>query len=214
MAYKLIFLGSPGAGKGTIAQKLAEHLQVPHISTGDIFRSNIKNRTPLGLQVESITASGALVPDELTIALVQDRLQQADAKQGYILDGFPRTIAQAKALDDLASIDIAVNFVVPQEVVIARLSGRLTCSNCGRGYHKIDFPPKTPDTCDICGHALMTRKDDTMEAIQHRLAVYEKETAPLIQYYQDKNILANLNSNQNLENVFTELLQTLKQANH
>ncbi|NIZ46913.1 adenylate kinase [Entomospira nematocerorum] len=213
MAYKLIFLGSPGAGKGTIAQKLAEHLQIPHISTGDIFRSNIKNRTPLGLQVESITSSGALVPDELTIALVQDRLQQHDASTGYILDGFPRTIPQAVALDNLASIDIAINFVVPQEVVIARLSGRLTCSGCGRGYHKIDFPPKTPNVCDICGNALITRKDDTMEAIQYRLTVYEKETAPLIQYYQEKHILANLNSNQNLENVFMELLQTLQQVN-
>jgi adenylate kinase len=206
MKHQLIFLGSPGAGKGTMAQKLAQHLSIPHISTGDIFRANIKNKTDLGLQVEAITAGGALVPDSLTIALVEDRLQEADAQMGYILDGFPRTLVQAQALSTFANISMAINFEIAQDLVIARLSGRLTCPNCNQSYHKTGLPPKQQGICDACGHALLTRKDDTIQAISHRLDVYQKETAPLIGYYQERNLLQNLNSAQEMSVVFDQLL--------
>lgn len=212
MRHRLVFLGSPGAGKGTIAQKLAIYLNIPHISTGDIFRENIKNVTQLGQQVESILASGALVPDELTIALIKERLLQKDTSKGFILDGFPRTIAQAEALNTLSDVSMVVNFVVNQHVVINRLSGRLTCPKCQRSYHKINFPPQKEHICDICGSNLITRKDDTIEAIKHRLTVYQTTNAPLIDYYRKKNLLVDLDSSQDIEHVFQSLVKSLEQS--
>ncbi|NIZ18594.1 adenylate kinase [Entomospira culicis] len=209
MKHKLIFLGSPGAGKGTMAQRLAVHMGIPHISTGDIFRENIKNETPLGNEVKSILSSGALVPDALTIALVADRLGREDAHHGYILDGFPRTLAQADALATISTIDQAINFVVPQTVIIARLSGRLVCPHCNASFHKNDFPPQKEGICDHCGHALIVRKDDQPEAIKHRLTVYASETQPLIEYYKNKQLLTDLDSSQDMDKVFDDLLTLL-----
>ncbi len=186
---KLIFLGPPGAGKGTIADLAVEKLALPHISTGDLFRAAVKNGTPLGLKVKDIMASGGLVPDELTIALVEERLAQKDAAKGWILDGFPRTIPQADALDKIAAADVAVNFEVADAVVVGRLSGRRVCRTCGKTYHVKNMPPKKEGVCDVDGGELYIRDDDKEAAIQVRLDTYRKQTAPLIDWYGKKGKL-------------------------
>jgi adenylate kinase len=186
---KLIFLGPPGAGKGTIADLAVERLGLPHISTGDLFRAAVKNGTPLGLKVKDIMASGGLVPDELTIELVKERFSQKDVAAGWILDGFPRTIPQAEALEKIASLDSVVNFEVADEIVVSRLSGRRVCKACGKIYHVTNMPPKKEGVCDADGGALYIRDDDKAEAIQVRLDTYRKSTEPLIDWYGKKGKL-------------------------
>ena len=186
---KLIFLGPPGAGKGTISDLAVEKLGLPNISTGDLFRAAVKNGTPLGLKVKDIMASGGLVPDELTIALVQERLSQKDVSVGWILDGFPRTIPQAEALEKIASVDSVVNFEVADEIVVGRLSGRRMCRTCGKIYHVTNMPPKKAGVCDVDGGELYTRDDDKEAAIKVRLETYRKSTAPLIDWYGKKGKL-------------------------
>jgi len=180
---KLIFLGPPGAGKGTIADLAMEELKLPHISTGDLFRAAVKNETPLGLKVKGIMAAGGLVSDDVTIALVKERLAEKDARAGWILDGFPRTIPQAEALEALAAADEAVNFDVADEVVVGRLSGRRVCRKCGKIYHVKNMPPKKEGVCDLDGGELYIRDDDKEAAIKVRLETYRKQTAPLIEWY-------------------------------
>jgi adenylate kinase len=189
---KLIFLGPPGAGKGTIADLAVEALGLPHISTGDLFRAAIKEGSPLGLQVKGILASGALVPDTLTIALVEERLARKDAAAGWILDGFPRTIPQAEALERLAAPERAVNFEVADEVVVERLAGRRTCRACGKIYHIKNMPPAREGVCDACGGELHTRDDDKESAIKVRLDTYRKQTEPLIAWYGTKGKLLSI----------------------
>lgn len=180
---KLIFLGPPGAGKGTIADLAMEAQKLPHISTGDLFRAAVKNETELGLKVKGILASGGLVPDDLTIALVKERLAQADAKKGWILDGFPRTIPQAEALEALAPADKVVNFEVADAIVVGRLSTRRTCRACGKIYNVKTAPPKKEGVCDACGGEVYTRDDDKESSIRTRLENYRKQTAPLVEWY-------------------------------
>lgn len=199
---KLIFLGAPGVGKGTIANKCSEHYALAHISTGDIFRANIKNKTELGTQVSAILQEGGLVPDELTIALVKDRLLQDDVSAGYILDGFPRTTEQAVALDTFSRIDTALLFHLSQEKIIARLSGRRVHKASGRTYHILFNPPKIEGKDDVTGEELTQRPDDREEAIRNRLAVYEEKTAPLISYYQNQNKLITIDATPSPEEVF------------
>lgn len=188
----LVFLGPPGAGKGTIAAVAKNALGVPHISTGDLFRSNIKNETELGKQVKAILASGGLVPDEITIKMVETRLAEPDCKNGFILDGFPRTIPQADALAEMTNIDGVVNFVLSEEEIIKRLSGRRMCKSTGRTYHILFNPPKVEGVDDETGEPLIQRDDDKPEAIKHRLEVYNESTAPLIAYYEKKGVVKNL----------------------
>jgi len=186
---KLIFLGPPGAGKGTIADLAVEKLGLPHISTGDLFRAAVKNGTPLGLKVKDIMAAGGLVPDELTIALVKERLAERDTAKGWVLDGFPRTIPQAEALEGIASADSAVNFDVADEIVVGRLSGRRVCKSCGKIYHVKNMPPRKEGVCDVDGGELYIRDDDKEAAIKVRLDTYRKQTAPLIDWYGKKGKL-------------------------
>ena len=188
----LVFLGPPGAGKGTIAAVAKNALGVPHISTGDLFRENIKNETELGKEVKSILASGGLVPDSVTIKMVEERLKRSDCKNGYILDGFPRTIAQAEALSEMSKVDGVINFVLSEEEIIKRLSGRRMCKSTGRTYHIIFNPPKVEGIDDETGEELIQRDDDKPEAIKHRLEVYNESTAPLISYYKDKGVVLDL----------------------
>jgi len=199
-----IFLGPPGAGKGTLAKQVAEEYKIPHISTGDIFRANIKNQTELGKKVDAIIKSGGLVSDEITCELVKDRLSQADTKNGYILDGFPRTIPQAEALEGFAKIDAAVNFDIEDSAVVDRLSGRICCKECGQMFHVKNNPPKVSGKCDKCGGELYTRDDDKIESIQNRLVVYRKSTAPLIDFYKAKGNLVDVDAKPAPEKVLGE----------
>ncbi|HOX30948.1 MAG TPA: adenylate kinase [Spirochaetales bacterium] len=199
---KLIFLGPPGAGKGTIADLAAPALGLPHISTGDLFRAAVKDETPLGLKVKGILASGGLVPDELTIALVEERLAAPDARSGWILDGFPRTIPQAEALERLAPADKAVNFEVADEVVIGRLSTRRVCRACGKIYNVRNMRPKQEGVCDACGGEVYTRDDDKESSIKTRLENYRKQTAPLIDWYGSRGKLLTIGGEGGAEAVF------------
>ena len=206
----LIFLGPPGAGKGTIAAMVKEAYQIPHISTGDLFRANIKNETELGKRVKAILASGDLVPDEVTIKMVDNRLGEDDAKNGYILDGFPRTIAQADALKEMSKVDYVINFVLEREDILKRLSGRRVCKSTGRTYHILYNPPKVEGIDDEMGEPLIQRDDDKEEAILNRLEVYDKYTAPLIEYYKERGLLIDLDASKSPEEVFAELKNILK----
>lgn len=189
-----IFLGPPGAGKGSLAVKVKEAYKIPHISTGDIFRANIKEQTPLGLKVKEIIDSGSLVSDELTFELVKDRLAQDDCKNGFILDGFPRTIPQAQMLETLG-LDLAcVNFTIDTDVVIRRLSTRRVCKSCGENYNVVTKPPKVEGVCDKCGGELYQRDDDKQEAILHRMEVYKEQTEPLIDFYREKGKITDLDA--------------------
>lgn len=206
----LIFLGPPGAGKGTIASIVKEAFSVPHISTGDLFRANIKNETELGKQVKEILASGNLVPDEITIKMVENRLKEDDAKSGYILDGFPRTVAQADALKGMSNVDYVINFVLDRETILKRLSGRRVCKSTGRTYHILYNPPKVEGIDDETGEPLIQRDDDKEEAILNRLEVYEKSTAPLIDYYRAENLLVDLDASKSPEEIFEDLKKIVK----
>lgn len=189
-----VFLGPPGAGKGSLAVKVAEDYKIPHISTGDIFRANIKAQTPLGVKVKAIIDSGSLVSDELTFELVKDRLAQDDCKNGYILDGFPRTIPQAEMLDGLVADLKVVNFQISDDIVIGRLSTRRVCKACGANYNIKTLPPKVEGLCDKCGGELYQRDDDKQESILHRMDVYREQTEPLINYYKNKGKITDLDA--------------------
>ena len=205
----LVFLGPPGAGKGTMAVRVAEHFGIPHISTGDIFRANIKGQTELGKKVKAILDAGNLVPDELTIDLVKDRLAKPDAQNGYILDGFPRTIPQADALAGFSTVAKALNFVLVDEEVVKRLSGRRVHPGSGRTYHVLFSPPKVADVDDVTGEPLVIRPDDQEDAIRNRLEVYRKQTEPLIEYYQSRNLLVDIDSAPAPDAVFQTVLKAL-----
>ena len=189
-----VFLGPPGAGKGSLAVKVAEDYKIPHISTGDIFRANIKAQTPLGVKVKAIIDSGSLVSDELTFELVKDRLAQDDCKNGYILDGFPRTIPQAEMLEKLVSDVKVVNFEIKDEIVIRRLSTRRVCKACGANFNVLTLPPKVEGVCDKCGGELYQRDDDKQESILHRMDVYREQTEPLINFYKEKGKITDLDA--------------------
>ena len=189
-----IFLGPPGAGKGSLAVKVAEDYKIPHISTGDIFRANIKAQTPLGVKVKAIIDSGSLVSDELTFELVKDRLAQDDCKNGYILDGFPRTIPQAEMLEKLVADVKVVNFEIQDEIVIRRLSTRRVCKACGANFNVLTLPPKVEGVCDKCGGELYQRDDDKQESIMHRMEVYREQTEPLINFYKNKGKITDLDA--------------------
>lgn len=212
---KIIMLGAPGAGKGTQAKKLAAKYGIPHISTGDIFRANIKNGTELGKKAKVYMDQGLLVPDELVVDLVVDRFKEPDCEKGYVLDGFPRTIPQAKALDEaLSKNDDAVEFAIDIDVsdaeIISRMSGRRACVNCGATYHIATVPPKKEGVCDTCGADLILRDDDKPETVEKRLKVYHEQTQPLIDYYQGKGILKSVDGTIGLENVFNEIIRIVE----
>lgn len=211
---KIIMLGAPGAGKGTQAKKIAEKYHIPHISTGDIFRANIKNGTELGKKAKTYMDQGLLVPDELVCNLVVDRVQQDDCRNGYILDGFPRTIPQAESLDKaLASfgetMDYAINVEVPDENIVSRMSGRRACVGCGATYHLVYAPTKVEGICDTCGAKLILRDDDKPETVLKRLGVYHAQTQPLIDYYNKKGILKEVDGTVDMEDVFKEITEIL-----
>ena len=207
---KVIMLGAPGAGKGTQAVRVAEEDKIPHISTGDIFRANIKGGTELGKKAKGYMDAGQLVPDELVCDLVADRIQKDDCANGFVLDGFPRTIPQAKALDEALaklgqSMDFAVNIDVPDEAIIQRMSGRRACLSCGATYHIVYKAPKVADVCDTCGSALVIREDDKPETVKNRLDVYHAQTQPLIDYYTNAGILVTVDGTQNMDDVFADI---------
>lgn len=206
---RLVFLGPPGAGKGTIAAKAKLVYSIPHISTGDLFRANIKNGTELGRRVQAILAAGDLVPDEVTIDMVRERLKEEDAITGFILDGFPRTIAQADALGAMTDLDRVVNFVLDKEDIVKRLSGRRVCKSTGRTYHILYNPPKVEGIDDETGEMLIQRDDDKEEAIRNRLEVYEASTAPLIAYYRDKGLLVDIDASKSPDEVLSSMVEAL-----
>lgn len=203
----IILLGAPGAGKGTQAAMIAEEFNVPHISTGDILRRNMKEGTPLGLKAKAFVESGGLVPDEVVIGLVKDRLEQDDCKNGYILDGFPRTIAQAEALDKVAKIDMAINIDVPFEVIIERLGGRRVCV-CGETYHVSMLGGK--NSCSRCGKELFIRDDDKPETVKNRLRVYQEQTEPLIEYYRKQGKIVDIAAKGTKEDIFADIKKVLE----
>lgn len=209
---KFIFLGPPGAGKGTLSAAVSVTYGIPHISTGEIFRNAIKAKSPLGCKVKSIIDSGALVGDDITIELIKERLSKSDAANGFVLDGFPRTIAQAEALANIIDIDTVVNFAISDEDVIKRLTGRRVCKNCGQNYHVSFMPPKAESICDTCSSELFTREDDSATSITKRLEVYRTQTAPLIDFYTVKNILKNINANPATDIIYAEFLQIFPHA--
>ena len=199
---KLIFLGPPGVGKGTMAARVKDLLNVPHVSTGELFRENVSRETELGLTVKAIMEKGDLVPDEITVAMVEDRLARPDASGGFILDGFPRTIGQARALEKITTIDHVLNLGCREEEIVRRLTGRRFCPVCSRTYHIEFVPPKTPGKCDDDGTDLMIRDDDTLEAVRNRLKVYAESTEPLIAWYREKGLLRDVDASLPPEGVY------------
>ncbi|MFS0784228.1 adenylate kinase [Bacillus sp. 1P06AnD] len=210
----LVLMGLPGAGKGTQAEKIVEKYNIPHISTGDMFRAAIKAQTELGLKAKSFMDKGELVPDEVTIGIVRERLSQDDCKQGFLLDGFPRTVAQAEALENILSdlsrpIDYVINVDVDKEILMERLTGRRICKECGATYHLVFNPPAKEGVCDRCGGELYQRADDNAETVQNRLDVNLKQTKPLLSFYEDKGTLRNVNGQQDINVVFEDIDQLL-----
>lgn len=211
---KIIMLGAPGAGKGTQAKMIAAKYGIPHISTGDIFRANIKNGTELGAKAKEYMDKGLLVPDELVVDLIMDRFKADDCKNGYILDGFPRTIPQAEALTKALEargekIDYAINVEVPDENIVHRMGGRRACIGCGATYHVEFNAPKVEDICDTCGGELVLRDDDKPETVQKRLSVYHAQTQPLIDYYKKANVLVEVDGTQDINVVFQDIVKIL-----
>ena len=211
---KIIMLGAPGAGKGTQAQMIADQYHIPHVSTGDIFRANIKNGTELGMEAKKYMDQGLLVPDELTVKILLDRVAEEDCKEGYLLDGFPRTIPQAEVLDKALTelgdaIDYAINVDVPDENIVKRMSGRRACLSCGSTYHMEHIPPKKEGVCDKCGNELVLRDDDKPETVLNRLEVYHKQTQPLIQFYEEKGVLRTVDGTKPMKEVFDSIVEIL-----
>lgn len=211
---RIVMLGAPGAGKGTQAIKIAEKYSIPHISTGDIFRANIKNQTELGQKAKGYIDQGLLVPDELVVDLVVDRVKKEDCTNGYVLDGFPRTIPQAEALDKELlktgeSIDYAIDVEVPDENIVKRMGGRRACPACGATYHIEFAPTEVEDVCDHCKAGLILREDDKPETVQKRLNVYHEQTQPLIQYYSEKDVLVKIDGTKDIEDVFETIVAVL-----
>ena len=211
---KIIMLGAPGAGKGTQAKMIAEKYSIPHISTGDIFRANIKNGTELGKKAKTFIDAGQLVPDELVVDLVIDRFKEDDCKNGYVLDGFPRTIPQAEALDKALAalgdkVDYAIDVNVPDENIVNRMGGRRACVGCGATYHLVYAPTKTEGICDVCGKELILRDDDKPETVQKRLNVYHEQTQPLIDYYTNAGILKTVDGTVDINDVFAAIVEIL-----
>ena len=212
---KIIMLGAPGAGKGTQAKKVAKKYNIPHISTGDIFRVNIKEGTELGNKAKEYMDKGELVPDDITIGMLLDRIHKADCKDGFVLDGFPRTIPQAKSLTQALSklnesIDYAINIDVPDESIITRMSGRRACLSCGSTYHIKYSAPKKENICDNCGSELVIRDDDKPETVKKRLEIYHDQTQPLIDYYDNEKILASVDGTKDMEEVFLDIIAVLE----
>ena len=206
---KIVFLGPPGAGKGTIATKISRKMNIPSISTGDLFREAVKKKSELGIKVKGIMERGELVPDDLTVSLISRRLSQKDAQSGFILDGFPRTIHQAESLDKIKTIDAAFSFDISDEQVINRLSGRRICRSCGAIYHIENMPPKKENQCNLCGGDLFVRDDDKVDAIKNRLKVYYRQTAPLILHYQQKDTLKRIDASKSPDSVCGQIDEIL-----
>lgn len=211
---KIIMLGAPGAGKGTQAKMIADKYGLPHVSTGDIFRANIKEGTELGKEAKKYMDAGQLVPDELTVKILLDRVAKDDCKNGYVLDGFPRTIPQAEVLDKALTelgdkIDYAINVDVPDENIVKRMSGRRACVNCGATYHIEHIPPKTEGICDRCGKELILRDDDKPETVLNRLKVYHDQTQPLIDFYTEKGVLKSVDGTVDMKDVFASIVAIL-----
>ena len=212
---KIIMLGAPGAGKGTQAKQIAAKYNIPHISTGDIFRANIKGGTPLGMEAKEYMDKGQLVPDELTVRILLDRVANDDCKDGYVLDGFPRTIPQAEVLDTEVKklgekVDFAINVDVPDENIVNRMGGRRACVKCGATYHIKHVPPKTEGICDTCGSELILRDDDKPETVMNRLKVYHDQTQPLIDYYEKQGILHTVDGTRDMDVVFADIVKILE----
>lgn len=211
---RIILLGPPGAGKGTQAAGIVEKYNIPHISTGDIFRKNIKEGTELGKKAKGYIDQGLLVPDELTVGLVTDRISQPDCKNGFMLDGFPRNVAQAQHLDKYLkevgiSLDKVVNIEVDKDILVGRAVGRRICKSCGATYHVEFNPPKVDGVCDVCGGELYQRADDNEETVSKRIQVYLDETKPLVNYYSQEGIIANINGQQSIDKVFADIVNAL-----
>ena len=211
---KIVMLGAPGAGKGTQAKRIAEKCGIPHISTGDIFRANIKAGTERGKKAKEYMDQGGLVPDEVTIGMLMDRIHEADCKNGYVLDGFPRTIPQAESLTEALAkeggkIEAAVDIEVPDENIVSRMGGRRACLSCGATYHVVYNPPKQEGVCDVCGQPLVLRDDDKPETVQHRLSVYHAQTQPLIDYYGAAGVLKTVDGTKDMDQVFEDIMAVL-----
>lgn len=213
MPVKIILLGPPGAGKGTQAKSISNRYSIPHISTGDIFRRNISENTPLGIEAKKYMDNGHLVPDEVTINMVKDRLQADDCKKGYLLDGFPRTVSQAEALQEFLNqrneaLDTALLIEVARDYILERMTGRRVCPSCGASYH-VKFNPPVNGKCELCGSDVVQRKDDTAETVKERLDVYENETQPLIDFYKNINLLSTVNGTKAINEVFESICDIL-----
>ncbi|MBM6858936.1 adenylate kinase [Clostridium saudiense] len=211
---KIVLLGPPGAGKGTQAKSISNRYSIPHISTGDIFRKNISEGTPLGIEAKNYIDKGQLVPDEVTINMVKDRLTWEDCKNGYLLDGFPRTVAQAEALEGFLAdrnekLDTALSIEVPSNFILERMTGRRVCPSCGASYHVKFNPPTKAGVCDVCGSDIVQRKDDTEETVSERLEVYERQTQPLIDFYNNKNLLSTVDGTKAINEVFESICSIL-----
>ena len=203
---KLILLGAPGAGKGTQAEVICDHLSIPAISTGNMIRAALKAQTEMGLKAKDYIEKGLLVPDDVVIGIIQDRLREDDCKNGFILDGFPRTVPQAEALDRMGvKIDLVIDIEVPDEKIATRMAGRRVCANCGASYHTLYKQPKTEGVCDNCGGALTQRKDDEAQTVLERLRVYHEQTEPLEKYYADAGLLHNVDGTKNMDEVFESI---------
>lgn len=215
---KIVLLGPPGAGKGTQAKSISNRYSIPHISTGDIFRKNISEETPLGIEAKQYMDNGQLVPDEVTINMVKDRLTWEDCKNGYLLDGFPRTVAQAEALQEFLesrdeNLDTALCIEVPSSFILERMTGRRVCLSCGASYHIKFIPPAVDGVCDVCGDNVIQRKDDVEETVKERLDVYERQTQPLIDFYKEKNLLSTVDGTKAINEVFESICEILGSAN-
>lgn len=214
----LLIMGAAGSGKGTMSAKIVEKYQIPHISTGDMFREAMKNETPLGIEAKKFVNQGLLVPDEITIGMLKERIERDDCKVGYLLDGFPRTLNQAKALETLTQqidrpLDIVINLEVDESVLVSRITGRRLCPTCGAIYHTEFNPPKVEGICDHDGTALIQRKDDTVEELQVRLNEHHKNTAPVIDYYREKGLVADIDGEQPSSGVFETIVNVLVKVN-
>lgn len=209
---KVVFLGAPGTGKGTQARKLSRKYGLPHVSTGDILRNAVKMGTELGLKAKAIMDRGDLVPDDVILGIIKNRLVKPDCAKGFLLDGFPRTFAQAEGFDRLDSVNCAIQIDVPDDVLVKRLVLRRTCPSCGTMYHLEYQPPKVNGVCDKCGTTLVQREDDREEVVKSRFRVYVEKTAPLIGYYREKSVLHNVDGNRNVEVVFSEIVQIVETA--